>query len=53
MRRIQKSSDKVQDCIKIAADLVNSLKEAGADGVLIATIGWEDKLGKILERVRL
>jgi 5,10-methylenetetrahydrofolate reductase len=52
LRRIQKSPDKVQDCIKIAADLISDLKNEGCSGVLVSTIGWEDKLPAILDKVK-
>lgn len=51
MRRIQKSPNKVQDCVKIAADLIRGMRDMGCGGVLISTIGWEDKLQDILNRV--
>jgi methylenetetrahydrofolate reductase (NADPH) len=46
--RIQKSADRVRECVQIAAELVSAFKEQGAKGVLISTIGWEDKLPSIL-----
>ncbi|CAB5115510.1 5,10-methylenetetrahydrofolate reductase (EC [Olavius algarvensis associated proteobacterium Delta 3] len=47
--RIQKAPDKVNECVALAADLVRRIKDAGYAGVLIATIGWEQKLPGILE----
>ena len=47
--RIQKSPDKVRECIQVAADLTRQVRDAGYAGVLIATIGWEQKLPEILE----
>ena len=49
IRRIQKAPDKVRECVRIAAELVSGIQEAGYSGVLISTIGWEDKLPDILE----
>jgi methylenetetrahydrofolate reductase (NADPH) len=49
VRRIQKAPDKVRECVRIAADLVVGIKDSGYSGVLISTIGWEDKLPDILE----
>jgi len=49
IERLRKAPDKVRECIQIAADMVKALKQAGFRGVLIATLGWEDKLPKILE----
>jgi len=49
IRRIQRAPDKVRECVRIANELVSALKETGCSGVLISTIGWEDKLPDILE----
>ncbi|MEN6483577.1 MAG: methylenetetrahydrofolate reductase [Syntrophobacteraceae bacterium] len=47
--RIQKAPDRVRECVRIAAELVRQFREAGFSGVLLSTIGWEDKLPDILE----
>jgi len=52
LRLIQKSPDRVNDCVKIAADTIKSLGDEGAAGVLVSTIGWEDKLPRILDRIK-
>ena len=49
IERIRKSPDKVRECIRIAGELVKTLKREGFDGVLLATLGWEHKLPEILE----
>ena len=46
--RIQKSSDRVRECVQIAAEFVAEVKKAGFPGVLVSTIGWEEKLPSIL-----
>jgi methylenetetrahydrofolate reductase (NADPH) len=46
--RIQKAPDKTRECVLIASELVAAIKDAGYQGVHIATIGWEDKLPNIL-----
>ena len=46
--RIQKAPDKTRECVRIAAELVGSIRDAGYAGVLLSTIGWEDKLPSIL-----
>jgi methylenetetrahydrofolate reductase (NADPH) len=46
--RIQKSSDRVRECVQIAAEFVAGVKKAGFPGVLVSTIGWEEKLPSIL-----
>jgi 5,10-methylenetetrahydrofolate reductase len=49
VRQIQLAPDKIRECIRIAAELVSAIKNAGYSGVLISTKGWEDKLPNILE----
>lgn len=51
--RIQKSSDRVRECVQIAAEFVAAVKEQGFPGVLISTVGWEDKLPSILAAASL
>lgn len=50
--RIQSAPDRVQECIRIAAETISAIKAKGFAGVLLSTIGWEDKLPDILEQVR-
>ncbi len=49
IRRLQQAPDKVRECVLLARELVSALRAVGASGVLISTIGWEDKLPAILE----
>lgn len=53
IRDIQKSPDKLKQCVKIAADLIVKFKETGMSGVMISTMGWEDRLPLILDEARL
>lgn len=53
IRDIQRSSDKVKTCISIAAEIISRLKEMGMPGVLVSTVGWEDKLSQILDAAKL
>jgi methylenetetrahydrofolate reductase (NADPH) len=46
--RIQKAADRVRECVQIAGEIVAAVKQQGFPGVLISTIGWEDKLPSIL-----
>lgn len=46
--RIQKAPERVRECVHVAGELVGALKKQGASGVLISTIGWEDKLPAIM-----
>jgi methylenetetrahydrofolate reductase (NADPH) len=46
--RIQNAPDRVRECVQIAAEFAAAIKQKGFPGVLIATIGWEDKLPSIL-----
>ena len=51
IERLQRAPDKVRECAAVAAELVVAVKEAGFAGVHISTMGWEHKLGDIIERV--
>lgn len=51
INRIQSTSDRVRECVRIARELVAALKAAGFSGVVLSTLGWEEKLPEILERV--
>lgn len=53
IRDIQKASDKAQECVRVAADLVRRIREMGMAGVLISTAGWEDKLPQILDEAKV
>ena len=49
--RIQKAPDKIRECISVAAETLSVLKEHGFSGAAISTIGWEDRIPEILEKV--
>ncbi|MBW1782769.1 MAG: methylenetetrahydrofolate reductase [Deltaproteobacteria bacterium] len=53
IREIQKAPDKLKQCIQIAAELIQHLRDMGMAGVMIATAGWEDKLPLLLDAARL
>ena len=53
IREIQKAPDKQKQCIDIAAELINQLKELNMAGVMISTAGWEDKVPKILDAAEI
>lgn len=53
IRGIQKAPDKVRECIGIAAETITRLKDMGMAGVLISTVGWEDKLPQLLGEAKL
>jgi 5,10-methylenetetrahydrofolate reductase len=53
IRDIQKAPDKVKECVRIAGEIVSRIKEMGMPGVLISTVGWEDKLPLILDDAKL
>ena len=46
--RIHHAPDRVRECVQIAAEFVMAIKDQGFPGVLISTLGWEDKLPSIL-----
>lgn len=53
IQSVQKAPDKARRCVQIAGELVAGLKQMGVAGVLISTIGWEDKLPQILDVARV
>lgn len=53
IREIQKAPDKLKQCMHTAADLITGLREMDLPGVMISTVGWEDKLPQLLDTVRL
>jgi methylenetetrahydrofolate reductase (NADPH) len=53
IRDIQKAPDKLKQCIKISAELIGHFKKMGMAGVMISTVGWEDKLPQVLDAARL
>ena len=52
IRRIRKSSDREQEGVKIAGEIIAALKEK-TQGVLIQTLGWEHKIPEILDAAGL
>jgi 5,10-methylenetetrahydrofolate reductase len=50
IKRIQGASDKIQECLKIASEEVTRIKEEGFSGVMLSTMGWEDKIPDVLGR---
>lgn len=46
--RIRKAPDKVRECIRIASETIEKLKEEGFKGVMISTLGWENRLPEVL-----
>ena len=53
IRDIQKAPDKARECVRVAAGIIARIKEIGMTGVLISTVGWEDKLPQILDEAKL
>lgn len=52
IRGIQKAPDKVKECIKIAGGIITRMKEMGMAGVLISTMGWENRLPQVLDEAK-
>lgn len=50
IRGIQKAPDKPRECLRIASETIARLRDLGMPGVLVSTLGWEDRLPKILEK---
>lgn len=53
IREIQKAPDKVTKCIRIAAELIDHFKALKMAGVMISTVGWEDRLPQLLDAAKL
>jgi len=53
IRDIQKAPDKVRECVRVASEIVVRLRDMGVAGVLISTVGWEDRLPLILDEAKL
>jgi 5,10-methylenetetrahydrofolate reductase len=50
IKRLQGAPDKVQECLKIAAEAVAQIRQEGFSGVMLSTMGWEDKIPEVLGR---
>lgn len=53
IRDIQKAPDKTKECIRIAGEIISRMKELGMAGVLVSTMGWEDRLPQILDEAKI
>ncbi|OPX39661.1 MAG: 5,10-methylenetetrahydrofolate reductase [Desulfobacteraceae bacterium 4484_190.1] len=53
IRDIQKAPDKLKQCINLAAETIGHLKDMGMAGVMVSTVGWEDKLPQVLDAAKL
>lgn len=51
IKRIQNAPDKVRECVRIASETVAAIKENGFGGVMISTMGWEDRLPEIIHGI--
>jgi 5,10-methylenetetrahydrofolate reductase len=51
IERLQRAPDKVRECTQLAAELARAVKSAGFAGVHITTVGWEHKLGEIIDQM--
>jgi 5,10-methylenetetrahydrofolate reductase len=52
IQRLQKSPDRERESVRIAAETINTLRQEGFGGVLISTMGWEQKLPEIIHEIR-
>ena len=50
--RLRKAPDRINECITIAGELINTLKEL-CQGVQIVTMGWENRLPAILDAAKI
>ena len=51
IERLMKSKQKVRECIQVAAETVGQMRQAGFAGVVLMTMGWEDRLPDILAKL--
>lgn len=51
IKRIQNAPDKVRECVRIASETVAEIKSSGFSGVMISTMGWEDRLQDIIHGI--
>jgi methylenetetrahydrofolate reductase (NADPH) len=53
IKSIQQAPDKIRQCINIAGETIPRLKDMGVSGVLVSTIGWENRLPQVLDKARI
>ena len=53
IQSIQKAPDKIRQCIKIAGETITRIKDMKLPGVLISTIGWEERLSQVLDEAKI
>lgn len=51
IKRIQNAPDKVRECVRIASETIAEIKSSGFSGVMISTMGWEDRLQDIIHGI--
>jgi 5,10-methylenetetrahydrofolate reductase len=49
VERLQEAPERVRECVKIARETIAAFKSEGFSGVLLSTLGWEHKIGDMLE----
>ncbi|MEH0022583.1 MAG: methylenetetrahydrofolate reductase [Desulfobacter sp.] len=52
IRRIRQASDREAECVAIAGEMIQSLKQV-SQGIKISALGWEDRLPAILDSAGL
>ncbi len=50
--RLINAPDKVRECVQIASETIQRLREEGFGGVYLVTMGWEHKLPEIIEGIQ-
>jgi methylenetetrahydrofolate reductase (NADPH) len=51
INRIQHAQDRIAECIRVATEMITTLKNESFTGALITTLGWENRLPDILGTV--
>lgn len=52
IQRIRKAADREQECIRVAAEAIGALRKR-AQGAIIQTLGWENRIPQILDAASL
>ncbi len=45
--RLAKAPEKARECVRIAAENIAALRDAGLPGAVVSALGWEDKLPQV------
>jgi 5,10-methylenetetrahydrofolate reductase len=49
IERFERTSDKRAECVAVTSELIRAVREAGAHGIHLYPLGWEDLVPEILK----